>query len=311
LETVADQQLLVLDNSRHMAVQTAFQFRHTLVIGDAGSGKTSLLHHIKAKADATPGEQPLAIYVDARLADSPRTLVDLMLLTAADAGWVSDAPRPAVDDPFGLATQVRRFGEAPNGCMILVDDPDADQAAVVFGRLRDELWQLPIWFTVAASPAAAQVLSRPPANAFFDMVITLEPLGPELAIELLRLRKERGEIEQIVGPPEPTQPRAIILDAEAGPSRVRYDAELQHELLTSAEMAAGRAGAMLLAEIWNRGAVSASDPELQRTLGVTRSRLTQLLKVLSAHNVLVVVPPPPDQGGVGRPKTFYDVSRVR
>ena len=44
---------------------------------------------------------------------------------------------------------------------------------------------------------------------------------------------------------------------------------------------------MLLAEMWSRGAVSASDGDVQRSLGVTRNRLTELLRSLAAANVLV------------------------
>ena len=166
--------------------------------------------------------------------------------------------------------------------MILLDDPDAEQAATLFGRLRDELWQPPVWFTVAVNPSTyTSVLSQPPANAFFDVMIELEPLEPNVAVDMLRRRKHRGELaEEIAEPAQAMQPRAVLLSAEAGPG-ARYDAELQHELLTRAERAAGRAGAALVAEIWNRGAVSASDADLQRSLGVSRARLTQLLTLLA------------------------------
>jgi len=63
---------------------------------------------------------------------------------------------------------------------------------------------------------------------------------------------------------------------------------------------------MLLAEIWNRGAVSASDAELQRSSGVSRSRLTELLRSLAEADVLESYPDP-GEGRTGRPRTLYQV----
>ncbi len=45
-------------------------------------------------------------------------------------------------------------------------------------------------------------------------------------------------------------------------------------------------GAVLLAEMWEREGVSASHEDLQRSLGVTRNRLTELLRALDEHGVL-------------------------
>jgi hypothetical protein len=311
LDTVADQQLLVLDDSRRFAVRTAFQVRNTLIVGEAGSGKTTLLFHMRAKATQPPHPRALAIYVDARRADGPTQLVDRLLATAVDEEWIPDAERPNPDDPFGLEKQLRRLEDAPKGSLILLDDLDREQAAILFGRMRDVLFQLPVRFTVAVGEATLPVLSRPPANAFFDIVTQLQPLDPDAAFELLRLRKERGEIDQIIPPRDPAQPRSILLDAEAGPTGIRHDSQLQHELITRAERAAGRSGAMVLAEVWNQGATSASDESLSRALGVTRTRLSKILRALHTEGVLITVNPPvTEKGATGRPKIYYDINRV-
>jgi hypothetical protein len=307
LNTAADQRLFVFDEaSRRRAYQAAFTRRNTLIVGEPGSGKTSLLYQIFANVTQSVGSVP-AILLDARLASESRVLVDMLLERAQEEGWVEERMPPNADDPFGLARQVRRLRDAPTDAIVLIDDPTDEQARTLFGQLRDELWQTPLWFCVAVGEDVMQSLSRPPADAFFDVAVTLEPLGGEDAEELLRRRKHAGEMTAPVERPEhPLQPRALVAIAAGDAPARRYDPRLQHRLLQKAELIAGRAGAMLLAEMWARDAVSASDSDLQRSLGVTRNRLTELLRSLAAADVLVATPESAE-GRVGRPKMLYSV----
>jgi predicted ArsR family transcriptional regulator len=64
---------------------------------------------------------------------------------------------------------------------------------------------------------------------------------------------------------------------------------------------------MLLAEMWGREGVSASHEDLQRSLGVTRNRLTELLRTLTEHVVLATYPEP-REGKTGRPRMIYTVA---
>lgn len=249
--------------------------------------------------------------MNARLAYTPRDLVDLILREAENEGWVPESPRPGPDDPFAAGTQIRRLSEAPDPSLVLIDDPDPGQALILFGRLRDELFQIGTRFAVTVTPATFRRINKPPADVFFDTVVNLEPFDPDAAFELLRLRKEKGQIpKQILWPSRPMQPRAILLDAEAGPTGGRHDSALQAHLTDLAERAAGPTGARLFTEIWGRGALSASDPDLQRSLGVTRARLTQLLRILEHADVLASFPQA-RAGTMGRPKTLYDINTAR
>jgi RecA/RadA recombinase len=310
LHTAADQPLYIPDDSRQAAVSAALRHRDTLVIGAAGSGKTTVLHRIQAEAQQT-SPAPKVLYVDSRIAADARELIDLVLQTATDHDWVEDDSRPSPDDPFGPVAQLQRLRSVSGPACVLIDDPSPGQARILFGRYRDELWQLAASFVVAVSPSTARALLEPPADAFFDSIIELKPLDPDAAFELLRRRKDKGQIsDQILWPSRPMQPRAILLDAEAGPTAGRHDSALQDELTALATKAAGRGGADLLHEIWGRGALSASDTDLQRGLAVTRARLTQLLRELERADILISFPEA-REGGMGRPKTLYDIKTVR
>lgn len=307
LDTAADHALFVSDESRNRALRDALLDRNTLIVGEPGSGKTSVLYQVRAGA-AESSRSPAVLMVNAQHADTGRDLVDLILHEAETEGWVEEAARPPQDDPFGPVAQVRRLSAAPERSLVLIDDPDPGQALSLFGRLRDELFQVATRFAVTVTPTTFRRINKPPADVFFDTIIELEPLDVDAAFELLRRRKERREISgQVLWPTSPMHPRAILLDAQAGPRGSRHDRALQTHLTGLAQQAAGPTGAGLVLEIWGRGALSASDPELQRSLGVTRARLTQLLKRLERAEVLISFRQP-SPGAMGRPKTLYDIN---
>jgi hypothetical protein len=306
LNTAADQRLFFLDDSRARAAAATQQQRNVLISGEPGSGKSSLLYHAlqRARDEGRP-----VLLLAARLVAGSRALIDALLELAVEEEWVEEAPAPDAEDPLGPARQVRRLREAPENALVLADDLTVEQAQTLFGQLRDELWQTPVTFTVAVRPDVAQALSAPPADVFFDQRFTLEPLAGGDANQLLRLRHDAGESPHLAVFPQDQalQPRAwVALANEEGPGG-RYDPVRQSELLRIAENVAGRPGAMLLAEIWGREGVSASDDELQRSLGVTRNRLTELLRTLAGAGVLATYPEP-REGKTGRPRMIYTVA---
>lgn len=65
----------------------------------------------------------------------------------------------------------------------------------------------------------------------------------------------------------------------------------------------GRGAGMLMDELLDRGQASPSDGDLQATLGVTRSRLTQMLRELLTRGLVVAESERPS--GPGRPRTVY------
>lgn len=304
LNTAADQRLFVDDGSRSGALTATEQRRNVLISGEPGSGKSSLLY--RALDLAKRKDRPVLL-LGARPVRGSRELMDALLGLAVEEGWVAETEPPDPSDPLGPARQVRRLRDAPDDALVLLDDLTTEQAQTLFGQLRDELWQTPVRFTVAVRPDVAQALASPPADVFFDRRVTLEPFSAGQVNELLRRRSQAGESPPLAmfSPEIAMHPRVAVAIAEDESPGSRYDPTRQSELLRIAEEVAGRPGAMLVAELWGRDGVSASDPELQRTLGLTRSRLTELLRTLAAHSVLASYPEQRDTPG--RPRMIYSI----
>src|SRR5207237_290633 len=71
--------------------------------------------------------------------------------------------------------------------VLLIDEPPSGEIGhTLFGRLRDEVWQLPFLWVVAIDEHQRAALTRPPADAFFPVVLELKPLDPKDALELLQ-----------------------------------------------------------------------------------------------------------------------------
>ena len=305
LATAADQRRYVEDKSRIQARKAALKRRNVLVSGEAGSGKTSLLNHIAYGAEAPNAD---CILVQARLAAGSRGLIDLLLLEAEDAGWISRESLGAEDDPLAAARQIRRLRDAPEPAIVLLDDPTSEQSRTLFGRLRDELWQTPVKFVVTVTPAVFQTLQQPPVDAFFDTAITLEAFSDGTSAEFLNRLSDLGETVAVLDAPEyPVMPRALVAIAAGEALQAQFNPFIRRDRAEEAERVAGRPGKALLEAIWSRGPVSASDEELQRSLGMSRTRLTELLRKLEDADVLVSFPDQDGQGQ-GRPRTLYQLS---
>jgi hypothetical protein len=305
LATAADQKRYVDAGSRAIARDAALKHRNTLVGGEPGSGKTSLLNHIAFAAQAADTD---CILVQARLAEGSRRLIDLLLVEAEEAGWIAREPAPGDGDPLGPARQIRRLRDAPDAAIVLLDDPTSEQARTLFGQLRDELWQTPVRFTVAVTPAVFHALRQPPMDAFFDTILELGPFDPGDSEELFTRLRDLGETLTARDPPEyPIMPRALVAIATGESLQSQFNPFIRADRLAEAERAAGRPARLLLEAIWSRGPVSASDQDLQRSLGMSRTRLTELLRKLADIAVLESFPDPAGQGQ-GRPRTLYQVS---
>jgi hypothetical protein len=196
---------------------------------------------------------------------------------------------------------------------VLVDEmPSAQVAHALFGRLRDELWELPLTWLVAADERDRASYTEPPADAFWRRALSLGPLTRAASIELLRRR--------LGGEQLPDSVLGLIADEAAGnPRRL---VSLAHEVVVEqqdpeAMVERGRArrqkletlsepARRLLAELEAGGPASPSDQGLLKSLGWSRSRASQVFGELDHHGLVRADERP---GNGGRPRRVYDLVR--
>jgi hypothetical protein len=286
---------------------------NTLLFGDRGSGKTSLLRHVLFELRE---EEFPAIGVDAGPVDGP---LDLIRLIAGSMGRIRiDGPRLSPLAAAGLSEtaaildelrKLRAGAEAGEPRTAVFIDLPAGAKALhhLFGRYRDELWQLPYTWLVAAPPQLRVELLTPPADAFFEDVVKLGPLSRTQQEELVAKR---------LGPEEQT-PWRLSLAGEGNPRRlleivregfrtgVSPEQRLRAETQREAEVAAlGRGASMLYAELQDLGPASASNEELLERLGWSRQRTARVLGELERAGFLSS---DERSGESGRPRKVFSI----
>lgn len=284
---------------------------NVLILGAPGSGKTTLLRAVETDRRE---DDPPAVYVDLSLAQDAIQA----LLVIADAlgqrwGAFGDIVRSSVvpeTTPSGrLLRLARRLGEAP-ASLILVDSPPGEgHAHTLFGRLRDELWQQPHQWVVAANDVLRDELTRPPASAFFDVQLELVALSSADQREFLRRRlasEPEVDIDALVDATDGL-PRSMLELARAAV----LSSQPVNELLAKREERQTRlaklppAVSRIAAYLVDHGPTSGSDPQLLATLGVSGQRARQLLRELEDDGLVRSFPE--QQERRGRPRKLYEL----
>jgi hypothetical protein len=180
----------------------------------------------------------------------------------------------------------------------------------LFGVLRDELWETRTSWVVTTSPEGAVTILAPPADAFFEVILRIDPLSRTEAIDLLTRRLPEGDQSRLASiARDGGQPREVIERAR----QVDWESSAQDDDLEELDAARrewestlarlGRPARMLVAEMRELGPVSASDASLQQRMGWTRPRALQVLADLETAGLAVSAIPP--QRGPGRPRKVY------
>src|SRR5205809_7794416 len=185
--TAADAALFV-DRASELE-QLVRSIRHgfnSLVLGERGAGKTSLLHQLERQlAEGATASR----FVEASGARTVLELVDLVHQAVHGRRRnQTDRLLASLEDSDGIAEDVRRLAPPDGERLVVLVDGIAlpDVVHQLFGRLRDEVWELPLTWVVAGNRAERTRYLEPPADSFFDAVIELGDLDEDQAADLLR-----------------------------------------------------------------------------------------------------------------------------
>jgi DNA-binding MarR family transcriptional regulator len=289
---------------------------NSLIIGGRGIGKTTFLRQLQFKLRAS---KTRVIFVDANALSDPLELAERVHVALTDARSTPSALRRPASEPAstgGVARASRALAEHLTAIgdfaktTILIDGSSAGDALYgIFGRMRDSVWRTPHTWAVAIDSNDRATLQKPPADAFFDNVAVLEPWSSENLVALLWRRLGGEDASQSLvrnaAAAAGGNPREALRAVQDAILHDRDPAELsgrRSKLLDEASEL-GRSHGMLMAELLDRGQASPSDDDLQAALGLTRSRLTHLLRQLLEKSL--VVAETDRQAGPGRPRTVY------
>jgi hypothetical protein len=315
---------------------------NVLLLGERGSGVTSVMQqHLRRLRE----QGRAAFYVSAVRAESLAEALDAIRIGVLGRrqGYTAEEPgeldmdalmgRPRMPkteprtlhfagDPDPLAN-LRFVGatlleaqESSEKSMVLLDDV-RDSALVhsLFGRYRDEVWEVPIRWVVAGQTSRRSHYLEPPADAFFDTEVTLEPLGETAAGHLVstrlrgaapadddaanRIRAQLTEIIERGG----GNPRRLLAAARDATLRTPEETAATDVVFAAAE-ALGISELAAVRHLHTNGPTSASDPELLEDLGIGRARATQVFRHLEENGLVVATN---DKSGVGRPRKMYAI----
>ena len=282
-----------------------------LVLGDRGSGRTSLLNHVAWRL-ARQKEPRGVVMVSGELASSPSQLLGVLVARvqrlaepgASRARWIEDLRALSLPDgPFGQVAQpaivmelVDLLGErlaALNRPVCLMVDGIAPAVAHgVFGSLRNELWTLDgaslgrrgrQHRRGALSGAARRRVLRAHHPAW-----TADRCRRGEAAARPRTLARGPEIERAIAVAD-GNPRRLLraaADIQAGADPASSAAE---ESAAQAVAVAGKLAGALVRYVAAHGPTAASDEAMLRQIGASRQRASQLMHELESAGVLETI----------------------
>lgn len=312
----ADGRLFVGRDAELRRLERAAQLDfNVLALGERGIGLTSLMRqHQRRMEDAG---RPCFYLSGTKIKSSEQVFEAIQT-----SGMVRDDTLSSVRKALGLLQTDSVFHElvrkinrkAGNVPLVFLDDMrDPKLTHQMFGRYRDEMWELPCRWVVCGLTRHRSEYLTPPADAFFEAEIAIGPMDDSVAGDLLeaRLATAKGEdarsvelirsdYEQIIreGGGNPRQILASARDTllrGVGETASREHSQQQATKLGETE---GRVWQYLL----THGPASASDEELLDNYGITRARAAQVLGRLEEAGLVVTHH---EKQGVGRPRKFY------
>jgi hypothetical protein len=284
---------------------------NVLVVAERGGGKTSSLRQLELMLRDEPhADDPVVAFVDLRAAHDVDEALALILRRGRSENGI--VPSSAADDPV-FAPEDRGVTERLLGALghlsptrFILDNAEPDAVGyALFGGLRDRLWDTRHSFVVAADESDASAFLRPPADAFWEQVVTLT-LNDVQAVELIERRADGDAdwaraLAEAVGP----HPRRLIGAAqriasgvEAPPSVAAAYRDRRERLGERSAMAR-----RVFHELEDLGPMSPSDERLLRRIGASRPALDRALRELESEGLARSYFEP---SGPGRPRRVYE-----
>jgi hypothetical protein len=328
----ADQQRFV-DRARETQeiIRSVEGSRPVLLLGDAGSGRTSQLNRV-AWLLARASEPRDSVLVPGEIARDPGQLLGVLVarlqrLAEPDGQrgrWLDDLRALSMPDgPFGQVVQPailmelvdllgERLAALKQPVCLMIDGVSPTVAHGVFGSLRNELWTLEgASWVVAGDTAAGPLYREPPADAFFERIVELGRLSEADAAKLLR-----AHIPTL----SETQIKAAIAAGGGNPRRLlraAADIEAGHEptpsatgeLTNKAVDVAGPLAGALVEYLAAHGPAAASDKRLLSQIGASRQRASQLMHQLQNAGLLETLEQH-EPGRRGRPARRFAVKTL-
>jgi hypothetical protein len=302
-----DAQLFVAPEGFSRLQSAVQEGANVLLLAERGGGKTTALRLLQWRL-RQGGAQPPTVFVDLAGARTPGIALQTIVAEASEhlgvpVSWRPPRPYEA-DDDFNARSAIDHLGELSK-CRFLIDNANADQVAyAIFGTFRDRMWETPHQWVLAADLSDQDRVTRPPADAFWDELVTLA-FTAEQAAKLIALRlEERPAWLPPMVDEAGTNPRQLV--------RAAFEAK-RHPRQPAAAIAARRAWnarveglaerpARLLSELQSIGPVSASDGELRARLGWARTTIQRALAELVDAGLVRSWEQPEGQG---RPRRLF------
>jgi hypothetical protein len=282
LATARDQKLSIERAEVRRVAELARRGLNVLLVGERGSGKTSALHAVAYELREGGRRAEL---VDAAPAGDLPELVRLIDRAVAPPREAEPPAAGARSDTSVVIELLRSWQALEGEVCVLLDEVRPALAQPFFGRLRDELWQTPLRFVVSAPKGDVAAFLTPPADAFFEAQVSLEPLSAPAQTALFERRLDGAEADRVLRAlrgADLGNPRDLLsmareaLVSRTGEGEVEAAARERARRIDPLGPAAQR----LLAELEAVGSASASDPRLLERLGWSRQRAAQVARTL-------------------------------
>lgn len=275
-----------------------------MVVAESGAGLSSLLNQLAAKIEDDGRE---VARVRGNEADDVGVLIERIVATIAQSARETRGEGPSLAESL---ESLRELSAQHSGALVVVDELSGPTGHELFGRMRDELWDLDLQWLVGVADSQQGVLLTPPADAFFETVDHLDPLSESDLVDLLTRRDPENELggdlkQQIAstaaGNPARTLAlarRVLVADPE------QRQAIAASDPIQAIEAQLGEPAARLYAELLRHGPSGPSEQALLKRMSWSRPRAYQVFRDLEAARF--VRSRSERSGRAGRPRKVYE-----